>query len=272
MVNSEGALSEIAREDSAPRAVTFSPNGTLFIAREDGAIVARSTSAPPERTGDGSIIHDLPVQGTLTNDGSASHMNGATKGHVGDQITISAVDLTRTDALDIAVRLIGPDGGERAYNDDQLGIDLYGRFDAQIPDFVLRDTGTYVIVVEWVQGAGTYTLGVSANRHFELNAPMSQHVLKVICRMYSQRKAMAIRWAGRAGRHLYDVRRKRQPRSRIWNSSSRAVQRWHTTTMQMIPNSGSTHSFSASNYLTTAYTCWKRPALKVQEAIRLWEY
>ena len=171
LVDSQGELSETAHEDSAPRAIAFAPDGTLFLALEDGTIAARSTSLSPERTGDGSIIHDLPVQGTLTEE--IARQEWRYEGSVGEQITISAVDLTRTDALDMAVRLIGPDGGERAYNDDQLGVDLYGRFDAQIDDFVLRDTGTYTIAVEWVQGAGTYTLGVSDNRHFELSADVA---------------------------------------------------------------------------------------------------
>lgn len=168
LADSDGILSDMVREDSMPRALAFAPEGTLFIAREDGSIVARSSSAPPERTGDGRIVHDLPVQGTLNE--NIAHHEWLYEGTGGEQITISAVDLTRTDALDMAVRLIGPDGGERAYNDDQLGLDLYGRFDAQIADFVLRENGTYRIVVEWIRGEGTYTLGVSANRRFELNA------------------------------------------------------------------------------------------------------
>ncbi|MCI0349695.1 MAG: hypothetical protein L0Z53_09745, partial [Acidobacteriales bacterium] len=161
LVDSDGTLSDVVREDSAPRALAFAPDGTLFIARQDGAIVARSASAPPERTGDGTVLNDVPVQGMLGE--NRERHEWLYEGTAGEQITISAVDLTHTDVLDMAVRLIGPDGGERAYNDDQRGADLYGRFDAQIADFVLRESGTYTIVVEWVRGEGTYTLGVSAN-------------------------------------------------------------------------------------------------------------
>jgi streptogramin lyase len=169
-----GILSTLSQEDAAPQALTFSPEGTLFIARDDGSIVARSASAPPEQTGDGTIRHDVPVQGTLNE--NVLSQEWIYEGTAGDQITISAVDLTRTDALDMAIRLIGPDGGEHDYNDDQRGADLYGRFDAQITDYVVRESGTYTIVVEWVQGSGTYTLGVSANRRFQLDAERAAHL------------------------------------------------------------------------------------------------
>ena len=167
LVGSDGSLSELVREDSTPRALTFAPDGTLFVAREDGSIVARSANVTPQRTGNGTIMNDVPVQGTLNE--NVTRQDWRYAGTAGEQIAISAVDLTRTDALDMSVRLFGPDGGELAYNDDQLGLDLYGRFDAQIADHVLREDGTYTIAVEWVQGTGTYTLGVSANRRFELS-------------------------------------------------------------------------------------------------------
>lgn len=161
-----GALVELARENSTPRALAVAPDGTLYVGLEDASVVARSASVTPERSGDGSIRHDVPVQGRLSED--VVRQEWHYEGTAGEQITINAVDLTRTDALDMAVRLTGPDGGERAYNDDQSGLDLYGRFDAQIAGFVLRETGTYTISVEWLRGAGTYTLGVSANHRFEL--------------------------------------------------------------------------------------------------------
>jgi streptogramin lyase len=168
LVNDGGALSELVREESTPRALAFAPDGTLYIAREDGAVVARSAELPPERSGDGTISNHVPVQGQLNE--NIVQQDWLYEGTAGEQITINAVDLTRTNTLDMAVRLTGPDGGERAYNDDQLGLDLYGRFDSQIADYVLRESGTYTISVEWVRGEGTYTLGVSPNRRFELSA------------------------------------------------------------------------------------------------------
>lgn len=168
LVNADGSLAELARETVALNALTFALDGTMFVARADGTLVARSAAAPPDRTGDGTIRADVPVQGTLSE--TLARQEWRYEGTAGDQITISAVDMMQNDGLDMAVRLIGPDGGEQAFNDDQRGADLYGRFDAQIADQVLRDTGTYTIVAEWVQGAGTYTLGVSANRSFSLTA------------------------------------------------------------------------------------------------------
>lgn len=163
----DGSVTEIVREEATPRALTFAPDGTLFVARADNTIVARSMSIAPEHTGDGTLRNDVPVQGILSE--NVARQEWRYEGSAGEQITISAVDLRRNDGLDMAIRLLGPDGGEQAYNDDQRGVNLYGAYDAQIADWVLRETGTYTIVVEWVRGSGTYTLGVSANRTFILN-------------------------------------------------------------------------------------------------------
>ena len=67
------------------------------------------------------------------------------------------------------------DGSEVAYNDDQLNADLFGVYDAQIPDLRLPQSGTYRAVVEWRQGEGTYTLGISTNQPLELSAEGVTH-------------------------------------------------------------------------------------------------
>jgi hypothetical protein len=90
-------------------------------------------------------------------------------GRAGETATISAVDPTRTNGLDMAVRVIAPDGRELAYNDDQRGPDLWGRFDAQIRDLVFPSDGQYTIIVDRVQGAGSYVLGVIPDREIILS-------------------------------------------------------------------------------------------------------
>jgi hypothetical protein len=127
---------------------------------------------PPDRVGGDELMHDLPVQGILSE--SAPSQTWKYAGTAGEIVTFSAVDLGRASVfdlgLDMAIRVIAPDGAEIAYNDDQLSVDLFGAYDAQIPDLRLPQDGSYTIQVEWVQGAGAYTLGARGDQPLVLDA------------------------------------------------------------------------------------------------------
>ncbi|NDJ63296.1 MAG: hypothetical protein GYB67_19405 [Chloroflexi bacterium] len=159
--------------DPAAHAVAFGTNGDLYLARGDGALTAierRDPSLPPDRAGAPELLPDVPVQGVLNETIIAQEWTYS--GTAGEEITVAAVDLGRADefavGIDMDLRVSGPDGVEIAYNDDQPGPDLFGVFDAQIPDLTLPVTGIYTITVGWRQGAGTYTLGINGNRDIEL--------------------------------------------------------------------------------------------------------
>ncbi|MCC6801945.1 MAG: pre-peptidase C-terminal domain-containing protein [Anaerolineae bacterium] len=172
LVDSGGAVvSQIAPDDRLRR-VVFGSDGALYAARADGGITALSTRGLPDRFGGRVLALGVPVVGTLSE--AAPQQSWTYDGTAGERLTISAVDQTRTDVfqvgLDMALRLIAPDGSELAYNDDQPGDDLFGVYDAQIADFTLPQTGTYTIRVEWRQAQGMYTLGVSGGQTLELSA------------------------------------------------------------------------------------------------------
>jgi outer membrane protein assembly factor BamB len=160
-----GNLTQLFADSPTPRAITFQ-NDQLYLARNDGSIIARSLNAPPERRGSPILQPDVPVQGTVSD--LISGQRWTFEGEAGQVVTLSATDLQRRDTVDMALRLLSPNGSELAYNDDQLGVDLFGIFDAQIPDLVLPETGTYTVIVEHVGGSGTYTLGLTADRRFAL--------------------------------------------------------------------------------------------------------
>jgi hypothetical protein len=97
----------------------------------------------------------------------------------------------------MALRLIAPDGTEVAYNDDQQGADLFGIYDAQIPDIALPQDGTYTVRVEWRQGQGTYVLGVSAEQ--PLPAPGDDGVIRLGGRLQDVFPVQRWAFAGRRG-------------------------------------------------------------------------
>ncbi len=136
-------------------------------------VVGASTSPNPVadtplRFGAEMLIDGESVQGIL--DEANPEQRWTFEGNAGDTLTISATEVSRTGVLDVALRLVAPNGAEAAYNDDQRGADLYGALDAQIPDHRLPEDGTYTIVVERVAGDGLYSLGISRSRSFTLNA------------------------------------------------------------------------------------------------------
>lgn len=170
VVDSDGAPVNRIAPDADLRRLAFGSDGTLYAARSDGGIAAFTTRGLPDRFG--VLALGMPVLGTLSE--AAPQQSWTIDGAAGERFTISAVDQTLTNVfeigLDMALRLIAPDGSEVAYNDDQLGDDLYGVYDAQLADITLPQTGIYAVRVEWRQGQGVYTLGVSVPRPLELSA------------------------------------------------------------------------------------------------------
>lgn len=162
----EEALVELFRTEQPSKAVAFGNDGTLLSAGTDGIVRAYRITDPPRRVGARTLIADVPVIGYL--DETTVSQSWTYEARAGEAATISAIDPTRIDTLDMAVRVNAPDGRELAYNDDQLGADLWGRFDAQIPDLVFPADGVYTITVDRVQFSGAYVLGVIPDREVML--------------------------------------------------------------------------------------------------------
>ncbi len=118
---------------------------------------------PPVRMGAPELVLNTPVQGYLDTENIVDSWTYT--GRAGERVSFAAVDLGRTYVfdlrLDMAIRVLNPDGTEFGYNDDQVGTDLFGAYDALLADVTLPVDGVYTIQVEWVQGSGWYTLGVS---------------------------------------------------------------------------------------------------------------
>ncbi len=152
-----------------PTGVAVSPAGTLYVADSDGqfgAVIAFSTNVPQGQVGASELLADVPVQGTLTLE--TPSQSWTFQGTAGQRVTISAADGGASGELDVAVRLIAPDGSEEAFNDDQEGIDLFNQTDAQIVNHPLAQSGAYTIQVESADGEGTYQLALSETRAFTL--------------------------------------------------------------------------------------------------------
>ncbi len=157
----------LAGEFVSPVAVTAGTDGALYIADSDGtfgAITAMSTQVTPDRVGSTDLTLGLAVQGLL--DENTTQQTWTYTGAPEQRLTISALDTS--DQLNLALRLIAPDGSEIAYNDDQTSDDLPGITDAQILDHPLSVAGTYIVVVERVDGSGAYRLGISTTQSFTL--------------------------------------------------------------------------------------------------------
>jgi hypothetical protein len=184
----------------APVAIAFDDEGTLYIAGRGGELAAYSRRLPPERIGDERLRPGVPVQGTVSE--ANPTQTWLYEGRAGEAISLQAVDLARVDytaiGLDMDITLLAPDGTQVAYNDDQRGDDLFGIYDAHIPDIRLPSDGVYTINVGWRQGAGTYTLGLSRVGMFALEGG----VMRLDGRL--QDVFPTARWAfqGRAGQTL----------------------------------------------------------------------
>lgn len=158
-------LIELFRADAQPRALAISPGGMIVTADEFGTVIAYRDDLPANRSGHPMLRTGVPVIGTVTAD--ATIQAWTYEGQTGERVTLAALDSSETDGLDIALRVYAPDGREIAYNDDHGGGDLPGFYAAQIRDLVLESTGSYRVVVEWVQGTETpYALTLTRDHTF----------------------------------------------------------------------------------------------------------
>lgn len=152
----------------SPRGVAVGPDGTVYIADSDGAfgaVTALSTRVQAGRIGAARLVPGAVVQGALN--GQTPAQDWTFSGAAGQWITLSAVD-TGGGALDVALRLVAPDGRDEIYNDDQAAADLPNPTDAQIAGHRLAQTGVYQVWVERVSGSGTYRLALSPEQPFSL--------------------------------------------------------------------------------------------------------
>ncbi|MBZ0292272.1 MAG: hypothetical protein K8L99_06860 [Anaerolineae bacterium] len=155
-----------------PTGLAVSPDGTIYFADSDGefgAVVALSTIVPEGQIGGTELMINTSVQGTLDDD--TPQQPWIFQGTAGQRITISAIDAGDGD-LNLAITLLDPSGTEEAYNDDQEGTDLLYSTDAQIVDHALATSGQYTIVVDQIEGAGNYELGVKETQMITLQDGM----------------------------------------------------------------------------------------------------
>lgn len=152
-----------------PTGIVAGKDGTLYIVDSDqrsAMLTAFSPDVQPGRIGEEKLQLDQPVQGTL--DRVASQQTWTYEGQAGQEITLTAVNLSATSEVDVALRLLAPDGATLAENDNHDGDVLFGLNDAQISSFTLPTHGHYIIVVEHRSGEGAYGLGITETRPFTL--------------------------------------------------------------------------------------------------------
>lgn len=194
-----GELSSL-RPPFQPVGIAFDDEGVLYVAGRAGELAAYSDRLPPEHIGDERLRPGVPVQGVLS---EANPVQSWTyEGRAGEVISLQAVDLARVDytavGLDMDITLLAPDGTQVAYNDDQRGDELFGIYDAHIPDARLPADGVYTVNVGWRQGEGTYTLGISRPVAFALEGG----VMRLDGRLQDVFPTAYYRFEGRAGQTL----------------------------------------------------------------------
>lgn len=197
-VADDGGLTTVADDGpDGPRALAITADGTIYVGQDDGDVVGHRWGLTPNRSGDGALLADVPAQGRIA-DGLPAH-TWTYQGRAGEVLTVNVTDLLRRNTLDMALTLLGPDGRELASNDDQLGADLFGLYDAQLPAVLLPVDGNYQITVSHVSGAGVYTLGSAPDRSITIDSAAPTRLSGALQDVFP-----AQRWVfeGRAGQVL----------------------------------------------------------------------
>lgn len=160
----DGQIEGLVRLPVPARRLSVGHDGTIYALLDSGQIAAYSNQGEPDRVGSPLLMSGVPVIGTVSQ--AAPVQQWQYRGVTGERVTINAIAPGNSIGLDAALRLFAPDGRELAYNDDHLGPDLNGVYDAQIREFILPQTGTYTVQVEWVQFSGSYVLLIARDHTF----------------------------------------------------------------------------------------------------------
>lgn len=183
-----------------PVAAAVGMDGTIYVLDGDGsfgAVNALSTQVEAGRIGATHLAPRVEVQGSLSAEVATQTWTFA--GLNGERITLTAVANDPTSDLNVALRLLDPTGREVGFNDDHEDLILLNSFDAQIAGYRLTKEGVYTVVVERVDGTGSYTLGLNKNRSLEFDATVGTSITGTLS------EALGVdRWVfnGRAGDHL----------------------------------------------------------------------
>jgi hypothetical protein len=140
----------------SPGGVAVGTDGTFYFIDSDGsfgAITAMRVGIPANRVGAPELQLNRAVQGTLSS--QITRQTWIFAGKAEQHITISAIG--SSDGLSLVVHLITPDGAETAYSD------------TEIVDQMLESDGTYIIVVERMEGTGAYSLGISETQPIDFD-------------------------------------------------------------------------------------------------------
>jgi hypothetical protein len=166
----------LAGELVAPRALYFGEDGTLYWVDSDGSFGAINAVSPrieAGRVGTTTLTTGNIRQGTLNNETSLQVW------------TIDVVEPMTTDIrviadalsdLDVALRIVAPDGNEVLYiNDDETGV-LLSPTDVLVEDFAFEQVGIYSLIVERISGVGQYALGLAGTEPLPFDSTANNEV------------------------------------------------------------------------------------------------
>jgi hypothetical protein len=161
----------LAGEVVRPQGVAAASDGTIYWADSDGSfgnVTAASLAVEIGRVGGTKLTSGVEVEGTLDDD--TSQQTWTFDGLTDERITLTAVANPEALTLDMALRLLAPDGSEViAVDNDETGLSL-NPFNPQILSLELNEDGEYTVIVERVAGTGLYAMGLSKSRTLDFSA------------------------------------------------------------------------------------------------------
>lgn len=139
-------------------ATRFEGSGSFSLSLDNYNATSGSVPTTPSSSTGSELAYDDFTTGFI--DSTTTEIQYTFSGTEGDVVTITMVAEAGVD-LDSVLKLIAPSGVTVAENDDAADLSL-GRFNSQIADFVLPQTGTYTIVATRFSGAGNFTLSLDS--------------------------------------------------------------------------------------------------------------